>query len=94
MLALDPRAVRMDRLQPGGDRPRDYGSAGAALTRPFRLRSETDAGEEYTATGALGDPRAASAFKGERILAEIVGELEAALRVIFPDAFSEAQQNS
>jgi creatinine amidohydrolase len=92
MLALDPRSVRMDRLQPAGDRPRAYGSA--TLARPFRLRGEPDAGEEYTATGALGDPRAASAFKGERILADIVGELEAALRVSFPDAFSKAQQSS
>jgi creatinine amidohydrolase len=94
MLALDPRSVRMNRLQPAGDRPQDYGSAAAKLARPFRLRGEADAGEEYTATGALGDPRAATAFKGERILAEIVGELEGALRVIFPDAFSEPQQRS
>ena len=94
MLALDPRAVRLDRLQPAGDRPQGYGNAAAALARPFRLRPEPDAGEEYTSTGALGDPRAATAFKGERILAAMVGELDAALRVTFPDAFTAAQQSS
>ena len=42
LLALDPRSVRMDRLQPAGDRPRDNGSAAAALARPFRLRGEAE----------------------------------------------------
>ncbi len=89
ILALDPRAVRMDRLQPA-----DPGGIAAAAwqpglaARPFHLRGDPTAGEEFTATGALGDPRAATAFKGERILAAILDDVEAALRAAFPGHFA------
>ena len=39
----------------------------------------------FERTGATGDPRAATAFKGERILAARVGDMVAALRKRWPD---------
>jgi creatinine amidohydrolase len=58
MLALDPRAVRMDKLAPAGD---------------------------FAAIGATGDPRHATAFKGERILAARVDDLVARLGALWPE---------
>jgi creatinine amidohydrolase len=58
MLALEPRSVRMDRLEPDG---------------PFEK------------TGATGDPRRATAFKGERILAARVDDVVAAITERWPD---------
>ena len=57
MLALDPRAVRMDKLAPAGD---------------------------FAASGAAGDPRRATAFKGERVLAARVDDLVARLCALWP----------
>jgi len=58
MLALDPRGVRMDRLE---------------LEGPFER------------TGATGDPRRATAFKGERILAARTDDVVAAIGRRWPD---------
>jgi len=89
VLALDPRAVRMDRLQPADPDVIAAAAEDARLVaRPFRLRGDPAAGEEFTATGALGDPRAATAFKGERILAAVLDDVEAALRAAFPEHFT------
>jgi len=58
MLALDPRSVRMDRLEPDG---------------PFEK------------TAATGEPRRATSFKGERLLAARLDDLVAALTQRWPD---------
>jgi len=58
MLALEPRAVRLDRLE---------------LDGPFEK------------TGATGDPRRATAFKGERLLAARVDDMVAAITRRWPD---------
>jgi creatinine amidohydrolase len=58
MLALEPRSVRMDKLE---------------LEGPFER------------TGATGDPRRATAFKGERILAARARDMINALQRRWPD---------
>jgi creatinine amidohydrolase len=58
VLALEPRSVRMDRLELGG---------------PFEK------------TGATGDPRRATAFKGERLMAARIDDIVSALRKRWPD---------
>ena len=58
VLALEPRAVRLDRLAPEG---------------PFE------------STGATGDARRATAFKGERLLAARVDDAVAAIVARWPD---------
>ena len=57
VLALDPRSVRMDRVDAAG---------------PFER------------TGATGDPRTASAFKGERLLAQQADDAVAAIARRWP----------
>ncbi len=58
MLALEPRSVRMNRLE---------------LHGPFE------------ATGATGDPRRATAFKGERILSARIDDIVTAIVRRWPD---------
>jgi creatinine amidohydrolase len=89
MLALDPRAVRMDRL-PDRAANGDTGRAAlpAGVTRPVVLSwsQEEGAADEYSPTGAFGDATRATAYKGERILEAVVGDLVDGLRRAFPDA--------
>lgn len=72
MLHLFPELVGEDRTATIGDEPYGHGSVDLiesgplAVYRPF---------EEYSATGAIGDPELASAEKGEQIYATIVAEL-------------------
>jgi creatinine amidohydrolase/Fe(II)-dependent formamide hydrolase-like protein len=58
VLALEPRSVRLDKLE---------------LEGPFEV------------TGATGDPRRATAFKGERLLAARTSDMVAALARRWPD---------
>jgi creatinine amidohydrolase len=89
MMALDSRAVRMDRLPDRAanqDLERDGLPTGFA--RPVVLSWSRDVGavDEFTPTGSFGDATRATAYKGEKILAAIVGDLVDGLRRAFPDA--------
>lgn len=73
MLASKPSAVRIDRMQPDGRWPcskflkKDMLAAGSAnVSRTFAEISEN---------GGVGDPRTASAEKGERFFTAIVSQL-------------------
>jgi creatinine amidohydrolase len=62
MLALAPEAVRMDKAQPEYPGfPETFGSEPMALS-------------EFSRTGVFGDPRWATAEKGETLLGKIAGE--------------------
>ena len=83
MLAIAPDRVRMDRAAA------DYGGELAAPTTvfrsPARLTTDPAGGVDYSPTGARGDPALATRADGEALLAEMVAELVAGLRVAFPD---------
>jgi creatinine amidohydrolase len=73
LLALSPDSVRSDRMQAGGlDRGTQFVSGDmfesgcVSVTRPF---------DKLSPHGGLGDPKTASAEKGERILRVIVSKL-------------------
>jgi creatinine amidohydrolase len=71
MLALAPELVRLDRMAP----PAEGGvAANPALTRFWSFA------ERAPATGVRGDPRAASAAKGEKLMAAMADALAAAIR--------------
>lgn len=80
LLYLRPDLVRTDRMEaPNMDEPYDRGTTdlfdGGSLSvyRGF---------DEYSDTGAIGDPTAASAEKGERIYESLGDELETLLREV------------
>ena len=89
MLALDPDAVRIDRLP---DAAANGGREGAGLPAGFArstmLSWSGTEGEpdEFAPTGALGDASRATATKGERIVEAMVADLVEGLRQAFPDA--------
>ncbi|QQS11866.1 MAG: creatininase family protein [Rhodospirillales bacterium] len=91
MLALDPRAVRMDRLSETVGAG-DAGARGATLPPGFARSTVLSwtAGEgdpdEFAPSGTLGDATRATAYKGERVLEAITDDLVAGLRAAFPDA--------
>lgn len=86
ILALAPDLVRMDRAR------EDYGHMleipRTVFYRPSIFRDTPGTGEDYSATGVRGDPRAATAAKGEAVLADMAEEIIAGLRVIFPEALA------
>ena len=90
MLALDGRAVRMDRLP---DRAANHDDAASdalppGIARPAILSWSRDAGDadEFSPTGAFGDATCATAYKGQKILDAVVGDLVGGLRHAFADA--------
>ncbi len=89
MLALDARAVRMDRLP---DRATNHDIAAdvlpAGFARPFVLSWTPDvgAGDEFSPTGAFGDATRATAYKGQKIVDAVVVDLVHGLRTAFADA--------
>ena len=89
MLALDSRAVRMERLPDrAANQDSDRGALPAGFARPLILSWSPDIGaaDEFSPTGSFGDATRATAYKGEKILAAIVTDLVDGLRRAFPDA--------
>jgi len=89
MLALDSRAVRMDRLPDrAANQDSDRDALPAGFARPLVLSWSQDAGaaDELSPTGSFGDATRATAYKGEKIVAAIVADLVDGLRHAFPDA--------
>jgi creatinine amidohydrolase len=80
ILAIDPRAVRMDLARP------DYGQTEAPTVfyTPTIFDGDPTTGVDHSQTGVRGDPTLATAGKGEAILAAMAGELIAGLRILFP----------
>lgn len=74
VLALEPRAVHMDRAEPGDDRVRklfgdlNYLSLEGALPTAWLTR-------DLSENGVIGDPRKASADRGERIVSHLAEAL-------------------
>jgi creatinine amidohydrolase len=85
MLAVAPDLVRLERAR------EDYGHMlelpRTVFYRPSVFKDEPGSGEDYSATGVRGDPRAATAAKGEAILDDMTEEMIAGLKAIFPEAF-------
>jgi creatinine amidohydrolase/Fe(II)-dependent formamide hydrolase-like protein len=69
MLALAPGAVRLEAAERGDVRPLDQ------ILPVLRERGA----RTVSPNGVLGDPAGASAAEGERLLARLVGELNAAM---------------
>jgi creatinine amidohydrolase len=95
MLALDSRAVRLDRLPDrAANRDSDRGSPPAGFARPVTLSWSPDIGapDEFSPTGSFGDASRATAYKGQAIVEAIVTDLVSGLRRAFPDAPGHAPQ--
>jgi creatinine amidohydrolase len=77
MLALDPRAVRIDRLPDAAANAERGGGLPAGFARPVRLSPDAMVGDadEFAPTGATGDASRATAYKGERVLDAVVEDL-------------------
>lgn len=86
ILAIEPDSVRMDAAAT------DYGkmldAPATVFYQPTVFSGDPNAGIDYSATGARGDPTLASAAKGERILATMTAQLVEGLRALFPDALA------
>ena len=96
LLAIQPALVRLDRLKDmaaavddededdllpdGADEPRLL-----SLRRPMRFTPEERAGGVLNRSGTTGDASAATAEKGEKLLAAMVDEIVADLRLLWPD---------
>jgi creatinine amidohydrolase len=84
VLAIAPRAVRMDRAEP------DYGHAleapATVFYQPTVFDQDPASGPDYSRTGARGDPSLATAEKGRRILDAMAQELCDGLRALYPEA--------
>lgn len=94
LLAIQPALVRLDRLKDmaadaddeddmpldGADEPRLL-----SLRRPMRFTPEERAGGVLNRRGTTGDATAATAEKGEALLAAMVDEIVADLRLLWPD---------
>lgn len=89
MLALDSRAVRLDRL-PDRVANRDAGvrAMPPGLARPVVLSWSPGLGaaDEFSPTGAFGDATRATAYKGQKVLEAIVDDIVAGLRHAFTAA--------
>ncbi|HJQ56240.1 MAG TPA: creatininase family protein [Vineibacter sp.] len=89
MLAVDGRAVRLERLP---DRVANRSDARLELptgfARPLILSWSQEVGDadEFSPTGAFGDASRATAYKGQAIIEAVVADLVAGLRRAFPDA--------
>jgi creatinine amidohydrolase len=94
LLAIAPALVRLDRLEQmadeADDEDEDFSDEAdeprlLSLRRPLRFTPEERAGGVLNRTGTTGDATAATAEKGERLLAAIVDEIVADLRQLWPD---------
>ncbi len=95
MLALRPDLVDLSALDPAAPAkpPPPAAAVGGRFVRPVRLaNARPPEPGEASASGATGDPRQATAAKGEIVLAAIMDELLAEARRVFPpgDAAGEA----
>ncbi len=83
ILAVEPDCVKMDCAAP------DYGhlpdAAPSVFYRPVRFSYDPACGENFSATGARGDPTLATAEKGRMILDAMVADLIAGLRELARD---------
>ncbi|MEK9968031.1 MAG: creatininase family protein [Ferrovibrio sp.] len=84
MLAIAPALVRLDRLSG----PEADGSAEPELQhlrQPVRLTPEERPGGVLNLSGTTGNAAAATAEKGEKLLAAMIDEIVADLRLLWPD---------
>lgn len=80
MLYLRPELVREDAMEASNlDEPYDHGDRDLLETGPLSVYRGFD---EYSNSGAIGDPTVASAEKGDRFYERLGDELEALLREV------------
>ena len=86
ILAIDPRAVRMDQAVV------DYGHAldqpRTVFYVPTIFDGDPGTGADYSVSGVRGDPTLATAEKGRAILADMAAELISGLRESFPEVLA------
>jgi creatinine amidohydrolase len=98
LLAIQPALVRLDRLQAADEEDEDEDDEDddmlpdgmdeprlLSLRRPMRFTPEERAGGVLNRTGTTGDASGATAEKGEALLAAMVDEIVADLRLLWPD---------
>jgi creatinine amidohydrolase len=85
LLAIAPGMVRMDRLAETVAAEDSEDVVLTSLRRPMRLTPEERPGGIVNRSGATGDATAATAEKGERLIAAIVDEIAKDLRRLWPD---------
>jgi len=83
LLAIIPGLVRLDRLSETAMPESD--AADLQLHQPVRLTPEERPGAQLNRSGATGDATAATAEKGEKLLAAIVDEIVADMRTLWPN---------
>jgi creatinine amidohydrolase/Fe(II)-dependent formamide hydrolase-like protein len=84
MLAIDATAVDLKRAV--ADHGRDTEALKTVFRQPVVFDADPGAGPDGCPTGALGDPRRATAVKGEAILKAMTDELTDGLEHLFPEA--------
>ncbi len=84
LLAIAPGLVRLDRLGETALSD-DDGPKLRLLSRPARLTPEERPGAQLNRSGATADATAATAEKGEKLLAAMVDEIVTELRLLWPD---------
>ena len=80
-----PGLVRLDRLGETVQPETEVDVRPAHLRRPLRLTPEERPGGSLNRSGATGDATAATAEKGEKLLAAMVAEIVGDLRLLWPD---------
>lgn len=85
LLAIVPGLVRLDRLGETVQPETEVDVRPAHLRRPLRLTPEERPGGSLNRSGATGDATAATAEKGEKLLAAMVAEIVGDLRLLWPD---------
>jgi creatinine amidohydrolase/Fe(II)-dependent formamide hydrolase-like protein len=82
VLAVDPGAVRLDRLEPGGDRARELFGGLSYLTLEGALPTAWLT-RDISPSGVIGDPTRASPERGERMLAHLAEGLAGVFSEIY-----------
>jgi len=85
LLAIAPALVRLDRLADTRLIDADDEVTLTHLHRPVRLTPEERPGSRLNRSGATGDATAATAEKGEKLLAAMVAEIAGDLQTLWPE---------
>ncbi|MFC3676337.1 creatininase family protein [Ferrovibrio xuzhouensis] len=85
LLAIAPGLVRLDRLADTVQPEAEDDVTLAHLRRPVRLTPEERPGGSLNRSGATGDATAATAEKGEKLLAAIVADIAGDLQTLWPN---------
>jgi creatinine amidohydrolase len=90
MLVIAPELVRLERARRDDGNMRD--APATVFRQPSVFRDDPQAGIDYSASGARGDPSLATVEKGEAALAAMANELIEGLVTLFPEQLSRENQ--